>query len=306
MCSRVLGHLVLEAPTERGRDWVCKRILSCPDEHALVLLAHKYIFTFIGACASTNSLSLFIHFLKSRRPQDNRSQAVEAHRPSQRLVVLVVVLPRAEKEAPIRITVSGEENSRAFPYTHSQLKLWIFLTPSLFSGVGARRIEMLNYWHIRRRLGFRCSARCDTHHPSLNRLFDIRTLSWYAGLPSNGPLCELTLRFYRLENVLTLDGDASDAFRNVWLEETVRSIPRLILGTTFSLNFRLWSRSHRHLCHLSRPHTRRTLLTSKLRPLRRTLRQPRRRTLHRPQRRTLSLSMARTLSRWRILCHHPR
>lgn len=52
MCSRVLGHLVLEAPTERGRDWVCKRILSCPDEHALALLAQKYIFTFIGACAS--------------------------------------------------------------------------------------------------------------------------------------------------------------------------------------------------------------------------------------------------------------
>jgi hypothetical protein len=73
MCSRVLGHLVLEAPTERGRDWVCKRILSCPDEHALALLAQKYIFTFIGACASsashlaalpvTNSLSFYIYFL---------------------------------------------------------------------------------------------------------------------------------------------------------------------------------------------------------------------------------------------------
>jgi hypothetical protein len=55
MCSRVLGHLVLEAPTERGRDWVCKRILGCPDEHALALLAQKYIFTFIGACASSAS-----------------------------------------------------------------------------------------------------------------------------------------------------------------------------------------------------------------------------------------------------------
>jgi hypothetical protein len=72
MCSRVLGHLVLEAPTERGRDWVSKRILSCPDEHALALLAQKYIFTFIGACASlrfpfgrvTESLSfLFFFFL---------------------------------------------------------------------------------------------------------------------------------------------------------------------------------------------------------------------------------------------------
>jgi len=62
-----LGHLVLEAPTERGRDWVCKRILSCPDEHALALLAQKYIFTFIGACASSAShlaarSQLFIFF----------------------------------------------------------------------------------------------------------------------------------------------------------------------------------------------------------------------------------------------------
>jgi hypothetical protein len=72
MCSRVLGHLVLEAPAERGRDWVCKRILSCPDEHALALLAQKYIFTFIGACASsrfpfgrarvTNSFYLFYYY----------------------------------------------------------------------------------------------------------------------------------------------------------------------------------------------------------------------------------------------------
>jgi hypothetical protein len=46
MCSRVLGHLVLEAPTERGRDWMCKKTLSCPDEQALVLLAQNYIFTF--------------------------------------------------------------------------------------------------------------------------------------------------------------------------------------------------------------------------------------------------------------------
>ena len=55
MCSRVLGHLVLEAPTERGRDWVCKRILNCPDEQALARLAQKFIFTFIGACASSAS-----------------------------------------------------------------------------------------------------------------------------------------------------------------------------------------------------------------------------------------------------------
>jgi hypothetical protein len=52
MRSRVLGHLVLEAPSERGQDWVCKRILNCPDEQALALLAQRFIFTFIGTCAS--------------------------------------------------------------------------------------------------------------------------------------------------------------------------------------------------------------------------------------------------------------
>ena len=65
---------------------------------------------------------------------------------------------------------------------------------------------------------------------------DIRTLSRYAGLSGGDPLSEPTPRFFRLENLLTLDDDASDAFRslNVWLEETVRYriIPRSIL--TFS------------------------------------------------------------------------
>jgi hypothetical protein len=36
--------------------------------------------------------------IKSRRPQDNLSQVVGAHRPSQRLVVLVVAPPRADSE----------------------------------------------------------------------------------------------------------------------------------------------------------------------------------------------------------------
>lgn len=77
--------------------------------------------------------------------------------------------------------------------------------------------------------------------PIIPPSIDIRTLSRYAGLPSDDPLCEPTLRFYRLENMLTLDDDASDAFRslNVWLEETVRSIHRLTLDPPFSLNFRL-------------------------------------------------------------------
>ena len=58
---------------------------------------------------------------------------------------------------------------------------------------------------------------------------DVRTLSRYAGLANDDPLCEPTPRFYRLENMLTLDDDASDEFRNlnVWLEETVRHLTTL-------------------------------------------------------------------------------
>jgi hypothetical protein len=52
------------------------------------------------------------------------------------------------------------------------------LTPSLFLGVGARRIQMYNYRHVRRRLGFRCSARCDAHHPSINRYPDALPVRW--------------------------------------------------------------------------------------------------------------------------------
>ena len=60
--------------------------------------------------------------------------------------------------------------------------------------------------------------------PIIPSSVDIRTLSRYAGLSGGDPLCEPTPRFYRLDNLLTLDDDASDAFRslNVWLEETVR------------------------------------------------------------------------------------
>ena len=49
------------------------------------------------------------------------------------------------------------------------------------------------------------------------------------------------MHFYRLENMLTLDDDAADAFRslNVWLEETVRSIPPLDLDPPSPFNFRL-------------------------------------------------------------------
>jgi hypothetical protein len=60
--------------------------------------------------------------------------------------------------------------------------------------------------------------------PIIPPSIDIRTLSRYAGFSTNDPLCDPAASFYRLENVLTLDGDASGEFRslNVWLEETVR------------------------------------------------------------------------------------
>lgn len=106
MCSRVLGHLVLEAPTERGRDWVCKKILNCADEHALARLAQKYIFTFVGACTFLSPLSGLrsrfpalkcssftptnpTQFIKSKLPLDDRSRAA-AVRPSPRPVAKVV------------------------------------------------------------------------------------------------------------------------------------------------------------------------------------------------------------------------
>jgi hypothetical protein len=73
--------------------------------------------------------------------------------------------------------------------------------------------------------------------PIIPPTVDIRTLSRYAGLPSDDPLCDSTPRVYRLENMLTLDDDASDAFRslNVWLEETVRFIPRLTFSPSPNL-----------------------------------------------------------------------
>jgi hypothetical protein len=55
---------------------------------------------------------------------------------------------------------------------------------------------------------------------------DIRTLSRYAGLSGDDPLCESAPRFCRLENMVTLGDDASEEFRslNVWLEDTVSHI----------------------------------------------------------------------------------
>jgi hypothetical protein len=60
--------------------------------------------------------------------------------------------------------------------------------------------------------------------PIIPSSIDIRTLSRYAGFSTDDPLCDRAPSFYRVENLLTLDSDASCEFRslNVWLEETVR------------------------------------------------------------------------------------
>jgi len=80
--------------------------------------------------------------------------------------------------------------------------------------------------------------------PVIPPAVDIRALSRYAGLASDDPLCQPTPRFYRLENMLTLDDDASDAFRslNVWLEGTVRHrvIPRLTFPPLISASLSLF------------------------------------------------------------------
>lgn len=186
MCSRVLGHLVLEAPTERGRDWVCKRILSCPDEHALALLAQKYIFIFIGAFKASAGQSFSSGWGSSSlsTPGGFGGGAATgglgeggAHVDYQEKRIFVL-----ERDA-YKCSITG--TSGADPASGALLDVTPIIPPSI----------------------------------------DIRTLSRYAGLPSDDPLCEPTLRFYRLENMLTLDDDASDAFRslNVWLEETGRN-----------------------------------------------------------------------------------
>jgi hypothetical protein len=51
--------------------------------------------------------------------------------------------------------------------------------------------------------------------PIIPPSIDIRKLSWYAGLTSDNPHCEPTLCFYRLENMLALDDNASDTFRSL-------------------------------------------------------------------------------------------
>lgn len=67
-------------------------------------------------------IPILMKILKSKRPPDNRSQAVGAHHPFQRPVALVVVPPRADsaKEAPIRI-IRIIESSCVFLHTNSRL-----------------------------------------------------------------------------------------------------------------------------------------------------------------------------------------
>jgi hypothetical protein len=182
MCSRVLGHLVLEAPTESGRDWVCKRILSCPDEQALARLAQKFIFTFIGAFKASAGQSLSGGRDSSSLSSPGGGSAAgglgggAAHSNYQDNRILVL-----ERDA-YKCTITGSLGADSGPPAQGALlDVTLVIPPSV----------------------------------------DIRTLSRYAGLSNDDPLCAPTPRFYRLENMLTLDDDVSDAFRslNVWLEE---------------------------------------------------------------------------------------
>ncbi|KAH9023018.1 hypothetical protein EDB84DRAFT_1509584 [Lactarius hengduanensis] len=185
MCSRVLGHLVLEAPTELGRDWVCKKILGCVDEHALARLAQKYIFTFVAA------------FRASVGPSSPARGG----------------LGRGAVGDSSISTPGGDRGARApFPPTRIRGCLCV-ITGSVHSAsaIGAAALAGAPTAAV---------GAAFIIPPSV----DIRTLSRYAGFSGDDPLCEPAPSFCRVENLLTLHADAADEFRslNVWLEATGR------------------------------------------------------------------------------------
>ncbi|KAI0294127.1 hypothetical protein B0F90DRAFT_1340776 [Multifurca ochricompacta] len=182
MCSRVLGHLILEAPTELGRDWVCKKILNCPDEYALARLAQKYIFTFFGAFKASAGRSLSYIVGSSLSTPNEGGISFLADYEEKRMLAL-------ERDA-YRCMITGALDSVSAP-------------EALLAGVPLAATEAT---------------------PIIPPSVDIRTFSRYASFSNDDPLCDPALSFYRLENILTLDGDMSDEFRslNVWFEETNR------------------------------------------------------------------------------------
>ncbi|KAI0246005.1 hypothetical protein BJV78DRAFT_1286866 [Lactifluus subvellereus] len=180
MCSRVLGHLILEAPTELGRDWVCKKILNCPDEHALARLAQKFIFTFIGAFKASAARSLSSGG-DSALSTPGGGEGATSHSDYEEKRMLAL------KRDAYRCVITGA------------------LDPAFATGTAPANTR------------FAATEATPVIPPSV----DIRALSRYAGFSTDDPLCDPTPSFYRLENVLTLEDDASGEFRdlNVWLEK---------------------------------------------------------------------------------------
>ncbi|KAH9009979.1 hypothetical protein EDB83DRAFT_436165 [Lactarius deliciosus] len=194
MCSRVLGHLVLEAPTELGRDWVCKKILGCADEHALARLAQKYIFTFVAA------------FKASVGPSSPARGG----------------LGRGAVGGSSISTPGGDRGARGAALSTYQDKRMLALERD------ARRCVITGSVHSASAIGAAALAGAPTAAVEATFIIppsvDIRTLSRYAGFSGDDPFCEPAPSFYRVENLLTLHTDAADEFRslNVWLEATGR------------------------------------------------------------------------------------
>ena len=91
-----------------------------PRHQLFIFLLYFYIFSVFDQITIIEKKNDNDNDIKSRPPQDNLSQVVGDHRPSQRLVVLVVVPPRAdlEKEDPMRI-IRRRESSCAPLHTLS-------------------------------------------------------------------------------------------------------------------------------------------------------------------------------------------
>ena len=66
IAARLLGYLLIHAPTPHGRDVLAREITSCTDDAALFELAKLYLNHFIRCC------ELFVHPYRS--PSFNHSQ----------------------------------------------------------------------------------------------------------------------------------------------------------------------------------------------------------------------------------------
>ncbi|KAI0260584.1 hypothetical protein BC834DRAFT_973311 [Gloeopeniophorella convolvens] len=189
MCSRVLGHLILEAPTDAGRDWVCKKVLNCTDEPSLARLAQKYIFTFVGSFkASAGRSQSSTRASSISTPYEGASGLAHGDRRAQALLrdtyrcAVTGTFDAASARDPT-VAADGYATSPGAPIATTEAALVI--PPSV----------------------------------------DMRILARYAGLAGDDPLCPPHSDFHRLENILTLDRAAAHRFSSLdlWLEATGRA-----------------------------------------------------------------------------------